>query len=202
MPRLFTAIALPDALAEHLADLAVPLAGARWIEPENMHITLRFAGDIDNPTANDFHAALAGIDEPAFALRLAGFGAFGGQQPRTLWAGIEDSPWLDTLARANERAARSAGLPPEKHGFKPHVTLARLKGTRPEAVARVLEGLGAFRSPPFQVESFALLSSRPKVGGGPYVVEDTFRLRGGADYDGDWTGDWAGDGAPRPSRGR
>ena len=87
-----------------------------------------------------------------------------------------------------ERAARSAGLPPEKHGFKPHVTLARLKGTRPESVARVLEGLGAFQSAPFQVESFALFSSRPKVGGGPYVVEDTFELRG-ADYAGHWASD-------------
>lgn len=181
MPRLFTAIALPDGLADDLADLATPLAGARWIEPQNMHITLRFAGDIDNATADEFHAALASIDEPAFSLRLAGFGVFGGQQPRTLWAGVEESSWLDALARANERAARVTGLKPEKHGFKPHVTLARLKGTRPESVARVLEGFGAYRSAPFSVDRFSLYSSRPKVGGGPYVIEDSFALRGGAD---------------------
>ncbi len=185
MPRLFTGIPLPPALADELADLAMPLAGARWIEPQDMHLTLRFAGDIDNPTADEFHAALSAIDEPAFTLTLSGFGAFGGQQPRTLWAGVADNPWLDALARANDRAARSAGLPPDKHGFKPHVTLARLKGTRPESVARVLEQLGAFVSAPFPVESFALFSSRPKVGGGPYVIEDTFRLRGG-DYAGAW----------------
>ena len=159
----------------------MPLAGARWVEPSDMHITLRFAGDIDNPTANEFHASLASIDEPAFTLRLSGFGAFGGQQPRTLWAGVEESPWLDGLARANERAARVAGLKQDKHGFKPHVTLARLRGTRPEAVARVLQDLGAYRSKPFAVESFGLYSSRPKVGGGPYVVEDRFALRGGSD---------------------
>jgi 2'-5' RNA ligase len=188
MPRLFTAIPLPPALAEELSDFALPLAGARWIEPQDMHLTLRFAGDVDNPTADEFHAALSTIDEPGFALRLSGFGAFGGQQPRTLWAGVVENPWLDTLARANERAARSAGLPPEKHSFKPHVTLARLKGTRPDSVARVLEQLGAFTSAPFQVESFVLLSSRPKVGGGPYVVEDTFELRG-ADYAGQWARD-------------
>ncbi len=187
MPRLFTGIPLPPALADRLADFAMPLAGARWIEPEDMHITLRFAGDIDNPTADAFHAALSSIDEPAFELRLEGFGAFGGQQPRTLWAGVAANQWLDALARANDRAARSAGLKPEKHPFRPHVTLARLKGTRPEAVARALGALGAYTSPPFQVESFALLSSRPKVGGGPYVVEDTFALRG-ADYAGQWTG--------------
>ena len=185
MPRLFTGIVLPPELADELASLATPLAGARWIEPEDMHVTLRFAGDIDNATADEFHAALSTIDEPAFSLRVAGFGAFGGQQPRTLWAGVEDNQWLDALQRATERAARSAGLKPEKHSFKAHVTLARLKGTRPEAVARVLSQLGAFTSAPFQVEEFALFSSRPKVGGGPYVVEDTFELRG-ASYSGVW----------------
>ncbi len=189
MLRLFTAIALPNALADELASFATPLAGARWIEPEDMHLTLRFAGDIDNATACEFHAGLSAIDEPAFSLRLAGFGAFGGQQPRTLWAGVEDNPWLDQLARANERAARMAGLKPEKHGFKPHVTLARLKGTRPEAVARVLETLGAFRSAPFSVDRFSLYSSRPKVGGGPYVIEESFALRGGADDTYAWARD-------------
>jgi 2'-5' RNA ligase len=186
MPRLFTGIELPASLADRLADLAVPLAGARWIEPQDMHITLRFAGDIDNATADDFHAALSGIDEPAFQISLAGFGAFGGQQPRSLWAGVAQNPWLDALSRANERAARSAGLAPEKHSFKPHVTLARLKGTRPEAVARVLERLGALATEPFPVERFVLFSSRPKVGGGPYVVEDAFELRG-AGYAGQWS---------------
>ena len=178
MPRLFTALALPPALADRLADLAMPLAGARWIEPDDMHITLRFAGDIDNPTAREFHAALSAIEEPAFTLKLSGFGAFGGQQPRTLWAGVSESPWLDALARANDRAARSAGLAHAKHPFRPHVTLARLKGTRPEAVARVLETLGAFESAPFPVEEFLLMSSKPKVGGGPYVVEEAFPLGG------------------------
>jgi 2'-5' RNA ligase len=185
MPRLFTGIALPPALADELAGFARPLAGAKWIEAEDMHLTLRFAGDIDNAVAREFHDALSAIDEPAFAIRLAGFGAFGGQQPRTLWAGVEDSPWLEALARANERAARSAGLKPEKHGFKAHVTLARLKGTRPEAVARILGELGAFRSDAFQVDQFCLYSSRPKVGGGPYVVEEAFDLRG-SDYAGHW----------------
>lgn len=187
MLRLFTGILLPASLTAELAALALPLEGARWIEPENMHITLRFAGDVDNLKADAFHAALAAIDEPAFELRLSGFGAFGGREPRSLWAGIEESPWLAQLARANERAARSAGLEPERRGFKPHVTLARLKGTRPEAVARALEQLGAFRSAPFAVDAFALMSARPKQGGGPYVVEDMFALRGGAD-EGAWSG--------------
>lgn len=187
MPRLFTALALPPTLADQLADLAMPLAGARWIEPDDMHITLRFAGDIDNSTARELHAALSAIEEPAFTLKLSGFGAFGGQQPRTLWAGVADNPWLDALARANDRAARSAGLAHAKHPFRPHVTLARLKGTRPEAVARVLETLGAFESAPFAVEEFLLMSSKPKVGGGPYVVEEAFPLGGTEARQGHWS---------------
>lgn len=188
MPRLFTAIAIPPDLADDLASLAMPLPGARWIEPEDMHITLRFAGDIDNPAAREFHAALSGIDEPAFPLKLSGFGAFGGQQPKTLWAGVAESPWLDALQRANDRAARAAGLAHPKHPFKPHVTLARLKGTRPETVARALEHLGAFESRSFSVDEFLLLSSKPKVGGGPYVVEDAFPLKGSEAGQSRWSG--------------
>lgn len=188
MPRLFTAIALPPDLADQLASLAMPLPGARWIAPEDMHITLRFAGDIDNLAAREFHAALASIDEPAFTLRLSGFGAFGGQQPKTLWAGVAESPWLDALARANDRAARSAALAHSKHPFKPHVTLARLKGTRPDTVARALEQLGAFESRPFSVEEFLLMSSKPKVGGGPYVIEDAFALQGADTGQSRWSG--------------
>jgi 2'-5' RNA ligase len=83
------------------------------------------------------------------------------------------------LARANERAARAAGLPPEGRTFKPHVTVARLKYAGPDAIARILGRIGAFRSRPFLVGRFVLFSSRPKVGGGPYVVEAAFPLRGG-----------------------
>jgi len=190
MPRLFTGIELPEAISDHLSDVERPLAGARWIDAADMHITLRFAGDIDNRTADEFHAELSAIDEPAFEVVLKGFGTFGGQQPRALWAGVEENPWLKALARANDRAARNAGLPLEKRGFKPHVTLARLKGTRPEQVAQLLGQLGAFRSEPFQVARFALFSARPKVGGGPYVVEDVFRLRG-AEPEGHWDRDIA-----------
>lgn len=188
MPRLFTAVALPDDIADELASFATPLPGGRWIEPEDMHITLRFAGDIDNLVASEFHAALAGIQEPAFTLKLSGFGAFGGQQPKTLWAGVAESPWLDALARANDRAARSAGLPHPKHPFRPHVTLARLKGTRPETVARALEQLGAFESRPFAVEEFLLMSSKPNVGGGPYAIEDAFPLQGADMGQSRWSG--------------
>lgn len=179
MPRLFTGIELPEDLRDDLSDMADKLPGARWIESDDMHITLRFAGDIDNPTANEFVDMLAGIEVNAFHARICGLGTFGGKEPRTIWAGVEAGPELAQLARAHERAARSAGLPPESRLFKPHVTIARLRYARPELVARYLERFGGYRSEPFLITHFTLFSSKPNTGGGPYVVEETFPLFGG-----------------------
>jgi len=180
MPRLFAGIELPKEVCLSLAALRQPLPGAKWIEPEDFHISLRFVGDIDNRAAREFSDELSRIELMAFELRLNGLGAFGGNEPRALWAAVSVEPQLETLARMVERAARSAGLGPEPRNFKPHVTLARLRSTPVELVARFLQRNGAFRSDPFAVNRFVLFSSRPKVGGGPYVVEAGFPLLGGS----------------------
>lgn len=180
MPRLFTAIEIPDALRPELKALHLPLPGARWVKPEDYHLTLRFAGDMNNIVAREFSANLESIEADAFALRLSSVGTFGSHDPRAVWAGVEPSTALDTLARAHERAARNAGLPPEKHSFKAHVTLAHLKNSHPQAVASYLSRYAAFRSEPFAVKNFVLLSSKPVTGGGPYVREETYPLQGGA----------------------
>ncbi|HEY7669427.1 MAG TPA: RNA 2',3'-cyclic phosphodiesterase [Hyphomicrobium sp.] len=192
MPRLFTGIEIPEEQREELTRLRLPLPGnSRWIETENLHLTLRFAGDIDNAQAREFADRLAGITVDAFEMRLSGLGAFGGNEPRSIWAGIDAGPELETLARACERAAREAGLAPETRTFKPHVTVARLKHASARDIARVLGRIGAFRGRPFPVSRFVLFSSRPKLGGGPYVVEEAFPLRGGEfadfhDVEGGW----------------
>ena len=181
MPRLFTGIEIPDHVRDALSRLRQPLPGARWIEPENYHLTLRFAGDIDNRIATEFTHALADIENQAFELRFSGTGTFGGKDPRSLWARVEPSPELDALMRAHERAARNAGLQPDTRKYRPHVTIARLRSTNVEAVARYLQRHGGFRTEPFLVSRFALFSSKPQVGGGPYVIEETYTLLGG-DY--------------------
>ncbi len=178
MPRLFSGIEIPEELQDTLSDLEMPLPGARWIEADDLHLTLRYAGDIDNARARDFADALAAIDHDVFDITIAGVGVFGGNDPRALWAGIEDSEALTNLARAHERAARAAGLDPEPRAFRPHVTLARMRNTRAEAVAHFLQRHGTFRLPPLTVERFVLFSSRPQVGGGPYGVVEIFPLRG------------------------
>lgn len=178
MPRLFTGLELPPVLRQQLGRLVLPLPGAKWVEPDDLHLTLRFAGDIDNRKARDFADELAQIDVPVFSFRLMGLGAFGGNDPHAIWAAVEAGPELDQLARANEKAARAAGLPPETRKFKAHVTLARLRGASAEQVARVLERHAAYKSDPITVEEFVLISSRPSTGGGPYAVEEVFPLAG------------------------
>lgn len=183
MPRLFVGLELPEPLRERLALVKGPLPGARWVDPDDMHLTLRFAGDVDNRTADELAGFLAGIDVDPFEIRITGLGAFGGNEPRTIHAAADGGLALDHLQKAVERAARSAGLAPEPRAFTPHVTLARLKGTPPEIVARFLGSRGRLEPLVFAVDRFVLFSSRPRQGGGPYVIEETFGL---GPYDSGW----------------
>jgi len=176
MPRLFSGIEIPKALGDRLATLRSGLSGARWIDPENYHVTLRFIGDVDDEVAREFADQLAQIRVPVFELRLDGLGSFGNRKPRALWVGIDACEPLTGLQRAHERAARAAGLEPESRNFLPHVTLARLRGPKASAVANYLETRSPFSSEPFEVQQFVLFSSRAASGGGPYVVEEAFPL--------------------------
>src|SRR5262245_50852329 len=99
-------------MRQRLSLLRVPIAGAKWVQPEDMHITLRFAGDIDGRTADDFADLLAEVSVAPFTASISGGGAYGGRDPRVLWAGVEAGPELDSLYRAHERAARAVGLEP------------------------------------------------------------------------------------------
>jgi 2'-5' RNA ligase len=174
MPRLFTGLEIPPGIRQHLGLLRGPLVRARWIAPEDMHITLRFAGDLDARTASAFAEELAAIRGKSFAVTIKGVGAFGGRDPRVLWAGVEAGGELAALYRANERAARAVGIEPDSRQFRPHVTLARLRRARPEAVARFLGENGALHTPPFLATKFLLLSARPGSGGPPYGVEEAY----------------------------
>jgi 2'-5' RNA ligase len=178
VPRLFTGIALPPDIVATLADVEEPLAGASWIEEDDLHLTLRFAGDIDNRLAHEFAEELARIDADVFELAIEGIGVFGGNDPKILWAGVRPSAALDALARAHERAARSVGLAPVTRPFKAHITLARLRNAEIPKLTDILARRALLRARPFLVEEFLLYSSRPRTGGGPYVVEEAFRLRG------------------------
>ena len=176
MPRLFTALEIPSPIAFSLSLLRGGLPGARWIDPQNYHLTLRFIGDIDHPTADEVARALARVDRPRFDLTIEGLDAFGSRKPQAVVACVKSTPALKELQAEQERIIQRIGLEPERRRFKPHVTLARLKSASELDLAAYLALRGAFRTAPFQVGRFVLLSSRSSKGGGPYVVEEAYPL--------------------------
>lgn len=176
MPRLFTAIEIPADMAMSLSLMRGGLPGARWIDQENYHITLRFIGDTDHRTADEIVDGLARSQRRSFSLRFNGLDAFGGNKPHSVHACLAPCQELAELQGEQERAMQRIGLKPEGRKFVPHVTLARLRGVRGSDVATWLALRGRFSTTPFAVNRFVLLSSRDSVGGGPYVTEEVFDL--------------------------
>jgi 2'-5' RNA ligase len=176
MPRLFTALELPAPVVFSLSLLRGGLPGARWVDPENYHITLRFIGDIDSRTADEVVRALARVDRPRFDLSLEGLDALGGRKPHAIVACVKASPALRDLQAEHERIIQRMGLDPERRKFRPHVTLARIRSSSETDAAAYLSLRGDFRTAPFPVGRFVLLSSRASKGGGPYVMEEAYPL--------------------------
>ncbi len=160
MIRLFVALDLPDALRAELAAMCHGVRDARWVAPDNIHLTLRFIGEVDNARLPDIVAGLKAVRVDPLALALAGAGHFETRRRvHTLWIGVDKSAALDELYRRVESALVRSGLDPERRKFSPHVTLARLKPAPPPAVADWLTSHALFRAPPFTVERFVLYSS-------------------------------------------
>jgi 2'-5' RNA ligase len=176
MPRLFTAVEIPEEIGERLAMLRGGLPGARWIDRENYHLTLRFIGDIDDGLARDIAFMLGDVERAPFELRFEGLASFGGRKPRAVCAAVSASPAFYDLQAEHERLMQRVGLDPEGRKYSPHVTLARLRDSSARQVADYLGSREPFRSPPFTVTRFVLYSSRASVGGGPYVVEAAYPL--------------------------
>ena len=159
--RLFVALDLSASLRERLSWMARGLPGARWVPPENYHVTLRFIGEVPGYQAGEIDEALAGVRAPGFALRLAGVGVFHkGSKASALWAGVERGPALDHLQAKVETALQRIGLEPERRRFAPHVTLARVDGSVEGKVAAWVQANNLFRADPVPVEHFTLFSSR------------------------------------------
>lgn len=176
MPRLFTGLEIPSDIALDLANLRGGISGARWIDVENYHITLRFIGDIDDATARDVYATLGQIRRSPFTVTIDTLDSFGGGRPRAIIAKAKAAQPLVELQAEQERLIRRLGIPPEPRKFTPHVTLARLRDASPPAVAAYLSARGFFFSRRFEANRFVLFSSRNSVGGGPYVVEAAYPL--------------------------
>ncbi|MGO9359073.1 MAG: RNA 2',3'-cyclic phosphodiesterase [Xanthobacteraceae bacterium] len=176
MPRLFTGLEIPSDIGQTLSSLRGGLPGARWIDPENYHVTLRFIGDIDGVVANDIASTLFRVNRKPFEVALKGLAAFGGKKPRAVVAAVAPSRPLMELQAELERLMQRVGLDPEGRKFTPHVTLARLRDASNQDVADYLSVRGYFPTRVFTASRFVLFSSRSSVGGGPYIVEDSYAL--------------------------
>jgi 2'-5' RNA ligase len=176
MPRLFTGLEVPHHVSQRLAFLRGGLLGARFVEPSDYHVTLRFIGDIDDRTADEIAHTLEGVRRRPFKLRLSGLDLLGKDRPRSIVANVESSPSLTELQADHERLMQRVGLPAEPRRFRPHVTIARLKEARaPEAMGWIT-ARSPFYTEPFEVGRFVLFSAKASVGGGPYLVEEAYPL--------------------------
>lgn len=176
MQRLFVALSLPDLAADSLTQLQSGLDGARWTPEENLHLSLQFIGEVDRHGLAEIHSALAGVSAPGFDLRLSGCGFFGDRKPHALWAGVEPAPGLLHLQAKAATALSRAGFSGEKRKFKPHVTLAYLKGVTREAAAGFSAMHGLYSFGPFPVSEFHLYESRLGGEGSHYEILATYPL--------------------------
>jgi 2'-5' RNA ligase len=176
--RLFVGLELPWTLREHLSRLAGGLPGAKWVPPENYHLTLRFIGEQPAYRAEEIDHALAALKARGFSLSLTGVGTFHkGGRPTALWAGVERCEPLDFLRSKIEAALQRAGLEPERRRFSPHVSLARLDGGVSEPkLAAFVQAHNLFRAEPVVIEHYTLFSSKLGKDHSVYTPEVEYEL--------------------------
>ena len=179
MERLFVALPIPDDVAEHLERIQSGMTNARWQSREQLHLTLRFIGEVDSRDATLIDDLLAGIEAPGFSLALHGTGQFGNKHPHALWAGVRPNPALLHQQRKVESAVQRAGQKGDRQNYTPHVTLARLRGAPVGRVMDYLTDHALFTSPEFEVDRFNLYSSVLTSDGSIYRIEREYPLRTG-----------------------
>ena len=160
MHRLFVAVRPPEEIRDLLIDAMDDSPALRWVSEDNLHLTLRFIGEVERPIANDIAAALDRLRFDRFTLRVTGVGKFERRNGGALWAGLEPRQPLAALAAKVERACQSAGLEPERRAFHPHITLARWNRRNAEAVEAFVRRNSDLCSEPFEVDRFTLFESK------------------------------------------
>lgn len=175
--RLFVAIDPPQDIRQQLTTICCGLADARWIPPEQLHLTLCFIGEVDHGVCADVRAALGTVTSAPFFLRIQGVGFFPPRgQPRVVWAGIEKNEHMAVLQRKIVTRLFALGLAPENRKFAPHITLARLHQTPAAKVGTYLARHGLLSSAPFAVAKFSLYSSHLGRKGASHLVEQEYFL--------------------------
>jgi 2'-5' RNA ligase len=176
MHRLFVAIRPPEPIRDLLIDAMDDSADFRWQDDEQLHLTLRFVGEVERPVAEDLADALGRVRARRFDIRIKGVGRFDQRNSGALWAGVEPKEPLAALAAKIERACLAVGLEPERRVFHPHVTLARWKGRRTREAEDFVAAKRALASDPFAVDAFTLFESRLSRHGAHYEEVEGYPL--------------------------
>lgn len=178
MYRLFVAIDLPPDIAARLQELCYGVPGAKWVQPEQMHLTVRFIGEVDGGIFRDIKEGLGVIQSPPFVLQVKGLGFFPPRKtPRVLWAGLAPVEEVSALRNRIENVLVGLGLEPEGRKYSPHITLARLHDTPLARLGRFLAGNGLFATEPFPVSEFHLYSSELTSKGAFHTIEASYPLQ-------------------------
>lgn len=177
MHRLFVAIRPPEDVRDLLIDAMDDSPALRWVGDEQLHLTLRFIGEVERPVANDIAAALDRVRSSNFQIRISGAGKFEKRSGGALWAGVEPKTPVVGLAAKVERALQQVGLEPEHRAFSPHITLARWNRRNSEAVEAFLRRNSNLHSDPFDVDRFVLFESKLSRHGPHYEEIAAFALR-------------------------
>jgi RNA 2',3'-cyclic 3'-phosphodiesterase len=178
MPRLFIAIDLPERIKDDITAMYMALPGARWAPEEQLHLTLRFIGEVPGDIAEKVTTALRSVATPPFSLTIKGIGFFPPRkQPNILWVGISENEELMRLQSRIERAITSIGIDPEERKFHPHITIARLHGSPPQKLAEYITQNSLFATEQFSVSSFHLYSSTLGKEGAHHAKEASFALQ-------------------------
>ncbi len=176
MHRLFVAIRPPEPIRDLLIDAMDDSADFRWVGEDNLHLTLRFVGQVERPVASDLADALGRLRFGRFALQVKGVGRFEQSKGGALWAGVEPREPVAALAAKVERICQSVGLEAERRSFHPHLTLARWNGRRSREVAFFLERNRSLVSDPFEIDRFILYESHLSRHGPHYEEVADFPL--------------------------
>lgn len=183
MFRLFVGLDLPGDVTANVGRISCGLPGARWLETDQLHLTLRFIGEVDGGVFDDVIGALDSITMHPFELTLRGVGHFPPhRRPDTLWVGVEQSASLDLLRNKIDSALNRSGIPRDQRKFHAHVAIARLRDTHPNKLGEYIVANNLFQSGPFWVDTFHLYSSVMSSTGAAYAIEQTYRLYNGSTH--------------------
>lgn len=179
MPRLFVAADLPLKVREKIKNISHGFVGARWTPIEQLHVTLRFIGDVPESTMERLSEYLERVDNEQIDFSLKGVGCFPTRKrPRVIWVGVRDHEGgLEALHKEVEQSVQAAGFEPEKRGFHPHITIARFRnGIEPSTLVPFLQQNALFESEPIDVTCFHLYSSKLTRNGAVHTKERTYSL--------------------------